>query len=307
MSANRERMIGVAVAGVALLLLIGALVFWFASGPGSASSSPGGTSAEPSAAAPRPLRVGFIVSQATASGRSWAAGRRYPQMVGKAFNEALSSPRFEVVPVVEPGTAQSPELEAVLRKHFSGRDPIECTDDAGMGTVDVFFAQMVLSASPEMTAALEKHVRDQGKGLYIRVGFGIQEPGFTPPMLAINGMKEAVYGWNGNDQVCRVVGAHAAMGNVKPGSSLNIEPNGAWGVLAGEALAMVDPSVIEPAGAGSPPADSQYILAPFRVAEFGKGRVFVASYLGINNSDDTVQLLRRINSNGVMWTARSGQ
>jgi hypothetical protein len=49
------------------------------------------------------------------------------------------------------------------------------------------------------------------------------------------------------------------------------------------------------------PAD--FVFAPFRVHELGKGRVFVGSYLGINNSDGTLRDLRVINANGVRWAA----
>jgi hypothetical protein len=191
----------------------------------------------------------------------------------------------------------------MLAQHFPGRTPIECTDEAQMRAFDVIFAQMILIATPQMFSAVEKRVREDGKGLVIRVGFGIQEPGLTAQVLALNGMKQGVYGWNAVDQACDVTAKHSALGTIAVGKRLMLEPNGMFGIPVGDTLAKVDSGAIEPLSGDLSADRSQYVFPAFHASQFGKGRVFVASYLGINNSDGTLQAVREINSNGVRWAA----
>jgi len=223
----------------------------------------------------------------------------------KVFRDGLLDREFDCVPVIDPGTANLDDVPAFLAHNFPNRKPIECTDSAGMAELDVIAAPLVLKVSPEMLKAVESAVHDHGTGFFVRGWFGNDSPGFTPQLLALHGISNGQWGWNGKDQNCKVLIEHPILKGsaLHIGDVLKMEPNGAYGVSNAIPIIGVDVKVISPVGPNTVPDQPDFQFAPLAISGYGKGRVVTFSVLGHSNDSRTQAAIRLITVRSVKWLA----
>jgi hypothetical protein len=299
-SSRNRNLISVALAAVLLLLLIiGGMVIVQRAGRTSDQSN-GAGGANPAKPSLPPIKLGVILSDATM--KRWGS-----KMVVKVAREGLFDKSFDLYPIVEPGTAAQGEIPELCRTYFNGRQPIECTDTARLRDLDVIAAPYVSVLTPEMAAAVETFVRDDGKGLMIRAWLGHEGPGLTPPVQALNGLKEGQFGWNPRDTNCEIVAGHPLLGDLSAhvGTQLLLEPNGGYGVHNGQVLVRVtDISKVSPRGDGVVTNRDDFVHAPLFVATLGKGRIVGCMFHGHKNDDaQTSDFVHTIMPRSIQWLA----
>lgn len=296
MSDSSSKRNGLLAIAIVLLLLLGGGA-WFVMNRARPNRAP----VQPARAEP-PIKVGVILSQRTAEHWQW-------KLVNKVMNEGLlNDPSFEAYAIVEPGTAQQGEIPGLCHKYFAGRAAIDCTDAARLRELDVIVAPYVSTLAPEMADAVEKLVRDQGKGLMIRAWLGVMSPGCTSRVLALNGLTEGQWGWNGRDVECEIISPHPILGDLAPGTRLLLEPNGAYGVMVegGERLVVVtNMSNVGPATGGPFVTDrADFVHAPLYVSTFGKGRIVGCMFHGHKNDDvATSRFVHAVMPRAIRWLA----
>jgi hypothetical protein len=286
---NKTALIALAVAVLLLLLGVGgAYLVSNRSTTRDATASigtSGGTAAPVARPSSQPLppagdkiRVGVILSVFNATGPSWVgkpAG--YTRQV--SFLRELKDPAIQPVALIDPGTANDPDIARIVQNSFSGRAAIEVTDAAKMDSVAVIVGPDIWNASPELLTAVARRVKNGG-GLLFRQGFGCVTPGFTPEVAELCGLSEGQYGWNLESSICEVVTAHPLLGKLKPGDTLEMFPNGAYGVLArGTGLiTLKDQQRINISGENFQQARADFVHNPLYVAELGKGKIVGCSF-----------------------------
>jgi hypothetical protein len=257
------------------------------------------------------VNVGVILSHQTAIGGGGIGFRS----VERILKNELIDPSLQLVPIVEPETSGDPDIAELVRRYFKSRRAIECSNVEAMHQqIDVIVAPGVSDLSPEMLDALERSVRDDGKGFLVRIYLGMLKPGYTPRVLALAGLKEGQYANNKLPTACEIVSAHAIIGDrAGPvGTHLNMRPTGLYGVInGGEALIrVVDPGGATPYSFSSEETiqdRDDFVFATVYTATCGKGRIVGCPFGTTDSATGPGEPLNGLTSRAIHWLAEQPQ
>jgi hypothetical protein len=158
-------LIGALAAG--LLLLIGLMFFAH-----SKSAPQAAAAGEPTSHAAPSIRIGFYLSHPVRL--KTIPARASPPATAMLTLKELTDPDFDVIPVVEPNTADLGELPNVLSEYFPGKPPLNVASIDDLKTLDVIIAGG-MHVPADALDAIEKAV-EGGMGLMTRNRFAIRDP-----------------------------------------------------------------------------------------------------------------------------------
>jgi hypothetical protein len=275
MEQKTARKLALGAAGVLLASALAWCVFvvWMYLRPqfsGLTTAAP--SAAEEAAPAPPPagrIKVGYLLSDFTAAGPHWRATPYGYDDQTRAL-VYLRDPAIELIPVLEPGTANNGALPAILARYFVGEKPLDATQSADLRGLQVLVAIAAHNASPKELSAIEDAV-SHGVGL-LRGSLGTVSPGFTPQVQRLAGLTNAGYAWNGTTPTpCVVMAASPLLGDLQRGQTIHLLPNGVFGNLTGTPLLRVR-SMAQMNYRGQPAAPGQF-LYPLYTSQLGQGRI----------------------------------
>jgi hypothetical protein len=242
--------------------------------------------AAPAAAATRQATrvytVGVIVSHASANG-IWHGDQKFGYSYEHAVRE-LRDPRVKIVPLLEPKTADDPEIAKALAGTFRNSAPLDVTDAAALKKLDVIVTSRALIVPPAALDAIETAVSDGGVGLLLWGNLGDKEPGFEDARVRrLTGLTDAEWGYTPDPPgvECTVLAAHPILGKLKPGAKLKLQASGAYGPLPPGAMALVtvaDQSQVEVYNTTTRPTRTDLTFHPVYVSRLGKGRIVGCSF-----------------------------
>ena len=224
----------------------------------------------------RPVRVGVMLSQFTASG-PYLTSVPYAYKDGYLeMDRALrTDPLIELLPIVEPGSMNDPDLIAALKTSFKGEPTIDATKLDQLATLDVIVCPRVWNETPEVMNAIETTV-SKGTGLLIGAGFAMQTPGPGGQTDRLNGVVEGCWAMSNPVEVeCDVIADHPLLGKLTKGSKVNLEPNGECGLLVVGAIPLIEVSnqdEMRPVGTAQP-IRAGYVAYPLYISTLGKGKI----------------------------------
>jgi RNA polymerase sigma factor (sigma-70 family) len=302
----------VATVLVTFALLLGPFRTAAAFRPADHASIPVGASAI--APAPQParakLKVGVYLSLASARGK--VCPYQEPLGINNQTRHLaeLKTDDIDLVPVVEPDTASDPLLVPKLRFHFPGKTPIDVTDAAALRGLDAIFIFRGHVVPPAAIDAIDSAVRG-GSGLVVWEGLGTVEPGYTPQVLALLGLRDGSYALEDDGLTCEVAqvsGKHPILGTLDAGTPLLMRPNGPVGHLAADSASQsllrfggdfrlhdrFGVTMTKPAGVD---------VAPIYVSRCGAGRVVVFAFSAYADTPDELMTIsqRRFSARAVRW------
>ncbi len=275
---NMKQIIGFAILAI-LLLLAGSLFFFNSSKNPTDSLSASTTSTAPSIPlqADMKIKVGVLFSEFTATGPTWIDAPYGHWWPAKIVREELRDRQLDLYPIIDPGSAKTNQIPEMCSRYFPGKSPIECNDPVAMSQMQVFVATGQANLTPEMIAGLTKAVKDDGKGLIIRMFFGGTTPSYTPEVQALLGLTDADYGFGGNRDVeVEVIANHPILSDWPVGSTLKIQANGVFGLIVkGMPLIKLkeasDVRAVHSENSILPSATHEFY--PMYVSELGKGKI----------------------------------
>lgn len=223
-------------------------------------------------AKPHPVRVGVTVSQYGATGPSWR-GPPYGFGHTEQMITQLEDSDFDLVPVIEPGSAEKPETAAVLKKYFDPGTAILATDVAALAKLDVLVIVNYSNVRQEVLDAFVEATSQRGVSILLVSRLGTVTPGYHEDVAHLHGLEKAVYGWNEVEVSCKVVQAHPLIPKLATGDTLQLVPNGGYGVLPEGATALIEvidmQDVVNPSGR----LKEEVKFCPLYVSQFGKAKV----------------------------------
>lgn len=232
---TRWKIIGGVVAVIAVVIVI--VVIYRASQPPALTLniSPAPTSAEHRAAsqpstapAGQRIKVAVYLSEFCAKGANgtqWAYGHSC-QMVGD-----LHDPALEVVPLIEPGTENAPDLAKVMHIYFHDAQPADATDPAVLKTFDVLVLPRINYIQNQELDTIEQAV-ESGVGLLIRNTFANGLPGYTPQVAELNGFQRCGFDYAPHPANCTILADNPLLGSLHKGDTISLTPNGVTGNLS---------------------------------------------------------------------------
>jgi hypothetical protein len=232
--------------------------------------------------ATRVYSVGVIVSHASANG-IWHGDQRFGYSYEHAVRE-LRDPHVRIVPLLEPGTADDPEIAKALAATFKSSPPLEVTDAAALKNLDVIVASRSLIMLPAALDAIESAVSDGGVGLLLWGNLGDHTPGFDDARVGrLTGLGDAQWGSTADKAgaECTVLAAHPILGKLKPGAKLKLQASGAYGPLPPYATALVsitDQSQVRPYNTTTRPTRTDLTFHPIYLSRLGKGKIVGCSF-----------------------------
>jgi hypothetical protein len=251
--------------------------------------------------APAKIRVGVLVSKATAEGPSWI-GKPYGwQHAGIATR--LIDAQIELYAIVDPGTATDAGVLKAIGEEFpadANRRVIDGADDAGLAKLDVIVSNRIVNIDERQVDAMVNAVSGGARLLNV-MGIGVVTPGFTPAVNQLNSMgDDATYAFHTKDQEVEFVpGVREAMlggaadkrpggdGDDKRDGTLMIRPNGIMGTLTPGTQALMqlaagaDPVVCPQREA--PAGSTFYVML---MGKLGKGHVLLCNMYSTTPSLD---------------------
>jgi hypothetical protein len=209
------------------------------------------------------LHVGLYMSKMTGDQDGYSI-----QIVGE-----LSRGDFDLVPILEPGTASVPEMKKLLDLWFKDKSPVDVFDPEALKKLDVIVAPRIWMLPDEALAAIEAAVKS-GTGLLARNGLGCMRPGSGPEVSRLSGFTESAFAYNPHPMECEVIGSHPILGKLagKIGQSLQITPNGTWGIPNAQTIPLIkvkDMKTFSDFAGG----DQSMPFYPLYVSQLGKGRI----------------------------------
>jgi len=222
--------------------------------------------------APAVLRVGITISQFGATGPSWL-GKPYGFGQAERVITQLQDSEFDLVPVIEPGSAEAAETAAMLKKRFDPGTAILGTDVAALAKLDVLVIVNYANVKQDVLDAFVEATSKRGVPILLASWFGFATPGYTADVAHLHGLEKAVYGWNSGAVECKVVKTHPLIPKLAEGDTITLAPNGAYGVLPEGATALIE--VMDKQTIGHPDGrlKEDVKFCPLYVSQFGKAKV----------------------------------
>jgi hypothetical protein len=274
--ATQKRQVTIAIALI-VLLAIGVAVYLMlvrktepaATQTGSASAVLAALANRSSSPSTQPttapqIHVGLYLSQMT--GESWGYSI---QIVGE-----LSRGGFDLVPILEPGSASVPEIQKLLGLWFKGKSPLSASDADALKRLDVIVAPRIWLIPDEARVAIESAVRN-GTGLLARNGLGSWFPRKGTDIARLNGFTDSSFGYNERPMECELIGSHAILGTLSGqiGKSIQLTPNGTWGVLGSQTVPLIRVKDMQAFHAFEHRGGADWVFYPLYVSQLGKGRI----------------------------------
>jgi RNA polymerase sigma factor (sigma-70 family) len=238
------------------------------------------------------IRVGLLLSEFTITGPH-ASPAPYALKDGylDTFRALRDDPGIQVVPVIEPGTENATEIAAVLHSGFRGITPIDASHEEQLMTLDVIACQRVWNETPQVLANIESAVRT-GKGLLVLSGIGLGSPGIgTPPIDALNGLKQGIWEYCSVGADCQVVAPNPLLGSLKTNDYVTLPANGECGILADGATGLIGVSNLDDVHeVSSPqPIPANYAFYPLIMSRLGSGRIVNCQFTSWEPIPDDLQ------------------
>jgi hypothetical protein len=137
----------------------------------------------------RPIKVGVLVSQYTATGPCWTSNRKqFGFMRARQGMELLKDSAIDLYAVVDPGTDLHGEIVGAIRGMPSDHI-IDGGDAAALRKMDVIVSYFQWNLPDAVVAAMVQAVQD-GTGLLVQGGAGIYRPGFTSDVQKLVGISD---------------------------------------------------------------------------------------------------------------------
>jgi hypothetical protein len=281
-----------AIAILIVLVLLIALC-WLAYQAANADSTSEKISLRPASGGPAPIgrtiRVGVVISYYRPAGSTDTSSGISPNQ-GRIVDRELRHPSLEIVPIIDPGTEDVPQIASMLGEHFSGATPLNGYDPEALKTLDVIVANMASNCRPELLDAIEAAV-SEGTGLVHRQSFASFTPGFTPQVLRLHGLTAGQYGYREYEELLStVVAEHEILGTLSgPNHTLTVRANGPFGVLAPHSTALIRLNDINEVRSSPIPTDrGEYAFHPLYVSQLGKGRIVVCAFQGFKPAPEAL-------------------
>jgi hypothetical protein len=275
--ATQKRQITIAIALI-VLLAIGVAVYFLLFGRSQppAATQTGSASTVLAALANRPpslptqpttapqLHVGLYLSKMT--GDDWGYSI---QIVGE-----LSRGGFDLVPILEPGSASVPEIQKLLGLWFKGKTSVSASDADALKKLDVIVAPRIWLIPDRARIAIESAVRN-GTGLLARNGLGSWFPRRGPDIARLNGFTDSSFGYSAKPMECEFIGSHPILGTLSGqiGKSIQLTPNGTWGVLGSQTVPLIRVKDMQAFHASEGRGGADWVFYPLYVSQLGKGRI----------------------------------
>jgi RNA polymerase sigma factor (sigma-70 family) len=223
----------------------------------------------------QPIKVGVLLSYFTATGPHWTVP---PYGWGQQTSTIpmLKDRSIELIPVIEPGTAQDDPLPTLLARYFLGKTPLDASKADQLRTLDVLVTIGTADIRDDVVSAIDDAV-SHGTGL-LKGWFGFAAPGYTPTVQQLCGLSGAEYEYSNQLVNCVVAADSPLLGDLsgQMGQTIRLLPNGEAGTLTGTPLLKLK----GPADAaklynenGIPWNSAGSEFYPLYVSQLGQGRI----------------------------------
>ena len=240
------------VAGAILIALfaVAVPVILYSSGH---SSAPSGVAPQPNIAAGTTIKVGWMVSEWTATEHPYGKPGTFDSVT--AIRGSFIDPQIELYAIIEPGTKDSDLIRTTLAQNFQPGRVIDGSDAGALSKLDVIVCSRDWNMRPAVMAAIVKAV-ENGTGLLRHVSTGIfGNEGDNEGLARINCMDDPTIFWTREPIDCVVVSDHELLAGLRkslPEGRMKIaNVNGCIGYLRGEPLIVAEAGM-ESATARSP-------------------------------------------------------
>jgi hypothetical protein len=308
LSAMWRRSVGLVAAAVGLVLTLGA-------GGAAAYLAPRGAAAPAQTVAPlpplakSPLRVGIFISAASALPRPPRDNAWFAQF--RIAEELQGESDMELLPIIEPGTAEQPQQKRLMAHYFPGKAALDVLDTAALHTLDVI---VVSSAHTPLVPAMEsiEQVVKDGTPLFVRRCFGNCKPVAQLPVAwRLRGLAKQAdnVGAVGSPTEWVVVGPHPILGSLTPTSlaqPIKRRVAGDWGTLQPGSIPLIrlaHPELLKrkaPDGT-RPPTDTAGDVV--YISGLGKGRIVSCNFWAETPPEIQEATHNRFTARAVKWLA----
>jgi RNA polymerase sigma factor (sigma-70 family) len=272
-------------------------------------TSAGQTSTASVPAQPRgPVKVGWYISAATAVPKPPEENAWFKMF--RVAEEVRNEPNLDIVPLIEPGSANQPQQKRLLQMYFPGKTPLDVTDADALRGLDVIVGSEVHGAPENALRSIAQAVQN-GTGLVTRTCLGGCRPGPGDPSLArMRGLSTLQSGIVPGPTDCVVVADHPLLGTLSPrtAGTLKLHPVGGFGSLApgsnGAALIRVKSTAEMRNSLGKLVEGRESIEGNvLYVSSAGKGRIVACNISG--NTPDVLQQAtgNRFTARTILWAA----
>lgn len=213
------------------------------------------------------LKVGIGLSDFQATGPHWMPDPYGYEMNGKRGQliQLLKEANVDLYAVIEPNTARLGELPQVLASTGLSTKTVDSTNPAALNKLDVVCLWRSADILEDTLAALQKSV-SQGLGLVLNTNVGNVSPELNNPLVMdlVGHSSQDYLWWGKGKQSFEIVNGHPILGDLKPGTKIEIKSyNGAY----------------DPAGPPQgtlligPSSDCSYPFYPMYLRDYGKGHI----------------------------------
>jgi hypothetical protein len=255
--------------------------------------------ATPTTTPARQLHVGLYISKNT--------GDRIDGYSVQIVNE-LSRGKYDLVPILEPGTASEPAIARLLTTWFAGKTPLDVTKAESLKALDVIVAPRIWFLPDDARAAIEAAVTD-GTGLLARNGLGCMEPGSGEEVSRLSGFSESQFGYNAHPMACEMLAPHPLLGKLsgQTAKTIMITPNGTWGVPGAKTVPLIRVKDMDAFRAFFRGGGDDWTFYPLYVAELGKGKIVGCQWPAWEPmpKDLAAATDNQFNLRAIEWLARS--
>jgi RNA polymerase sigma factor (sigma-70 family) len=254
----------------------------------NANSSSSTTSAQNAAGK---MRVGFLISQYTATGPCWTGNRpTFGYLRAREGLGIFQDPNIDLFAILEPNTRRTAEVTALLRR-FTPDHILDGTDVQSLSKLNAMVSYFQWNVEPAVLKAMDQAVRG-GVGMYFQACVGSYYPGYTKEVQDLQCIRHAhrfyIYLTN---PTATIIGKHPILAGLEnvPGNILIMSSlSGSIGEIQGTPLIRCDERnmlghPIEDAietGTWDPPTTQPMTTTfyPLYVGQLGKGRVVACQF-----------------------------
>ena len=247
----------------------------------------------------RPLQVGVLVSHFHSTGPHWTSKSYGYETTRKMINE-LDRDDFNLHAVIEPDTKHEESIRDLLALSVFSERIVDGSDANALGELDVLVIPRTPNTLPEVTGAI---LVAQGGGLSLikSAAYGSVTPTFADHYVnRLHGITQGAYFWFPKPSPAVVVKSHPILGNLQPGDSVLVKPNGIGGNLGNaDVLVEMSPDFDRGFGPGPTANAEPYSQPVIFVSRVGAGRVLQTNW----RKQKPSQLPDEFFSNAVRWIA----
>jgi len=238
------------------------------------------------------MRIGFLISQYTATGPCWTGNRRqFGYLRAREGLGVFQDPQVEPYAIIETDTNRTGMISPLLRQ-FQPDHILDGSDAKALGKLDAMVSYFQWNVRPEVLKAMDQAVHG-GVGLYFQATAGCYYPGYTKEVQDLQCIRHAhrFYVYLRNPQVHLLARHPILMGleNLPADKTFEmVSLSGSIGEIQGTPLMSSEEEnmlghPIEDAietGTWDPPATQPETTTyyPLYVGQLGKGRVVACQW-----------------------------